>query len=180
MLKGSDLLASFIKQLLMYLATICKPCPTEAENDIRKFFGAKRVEPDFDDLADIFSSLCAYTPKAIYLIDGLDAFDEKEVMKVLRIIQRLFGNRTEQNGSRILIFSRDQIAPFLDVIRFVPGTAHISTSLENIASDIQLYIESAIEDKMYIRELSSDPALMKEVKQTLLKEASGMWVRKAM
>ena len=173
-LKGSDLLASFIKQLLMHFVTICKPCPVEVEREVRKFFGAKRLEPDFDDLADIFLSLYTYTPKTIYVIDGLDEFDGKEARKVLRVVQQLFGSQTKQNGSRILIFSRDQIAPFLDVTRFVPGTARISTSLENIASDIQLYTKDAIKNKMYVRELTSDPALMEETEQKLLEGASGM------
>src|SRR5436190_24210845 len=53
MLKGSDLLASFIKQLLVYLATVRKPYPEAVQKDIQKFFGTKRSEPDFDDLADI-------------------------------------------------------------------------------------------------------------------------------
>src|SRR5438045_3199177 len=101
MRKGSDLLASFIKQLLVYLATIHKPCPVKIEKDVRTFFGAKRSEPDFDDLADIFSGLYTYTPKVIYVIDGLDEFDGKEVEKVLRVVRQLFESQTEQNGSRI-------------------------------------------------------------------------------
>lgn len=173
MLKGSDLLSSFIKQLLVYLATICKPCPAAVQEDIQKFFGKKHSEPDFDDLTDIFSSLATNTPEAIYVIDGLDEFDENEVEKVLRIIRQLFGSKTKQNGSRILIFSRDQIAPYLNVTRFVPGTVHIST-LNNTRKDMQLYIETVIEDKMCVRELTSDPDLMEETKQRLLEGASGM------
>src|SRR5436190_19097150 len=62
MLKGSDLLASFIKQLLVYFAAICKPCPATVQNDIRKFFGPKCSEADIGDLTDIFSSLFTYAP----------------------------------------------------------------------------------------------------------------------
>jgi len=173
-LKGSDLLASFIKQLLVYLTTVCKPCPTGVQEDLSKFFGTKRSEPDFGDLADIFSILFLHTPKTIYIIDGLDEFDEKEVEKVLRIVQKLFGSKSKRNGSRILIFSRDQIAPYLSVTRLIPGTAHISTSLNNITKDIQLYVQIVTEDKMCVRELTSDHALMEMTKQRLLEGALGM------
>ena len=175
MLKGSDLLASFIKQLLVHFDAIHKPWPAEIERDVRKFFGSKkRSEPDFDDLSDILSSLFEYTHETIYVIDGIDEFDEREVKKVLRVARQLFTGQTKQNSSRILIFSRDSIAPSLNVTLSIPGTVYISTSLENVASDIQLYTEAAIEDKMYYRELTSDPTLMKDIKQKLIEGASGM------
>jgi hypothetical protein len=173
-LKGSELLASFIKQLLMYHTTVRKPYPTGVQEDLWKFFGTKRSEPDFDDLADIFSNLFLHTPEAIYIIDGLDEFDEKEVEKVLRIVRKLFGSKSKPNGSRILIISRDQIAPYLSVTRLIPGTAQISTSLNNIMKDVQLYIQTIIEDKMCVRELTNDHALMEMTKQRLLEGASGM------
>jgi hypothetical protein len=173
-LKASDLLASFIKQLLEYLTIVRKPCPTGVQDDLWKFFGTKRSEPDFDDLADIFSSLFPHTPKTIYIIDGLDEFDEKEVEKVLLIVRKLFASKSKRNGSRILIFSRDQIAPYLSVTRLIPGTAHITTSLNNITKDIQLYIQIVIEDKMCVRELTNDHALMEMTKQRLLEGALGM------
>jgi hypothetical protein len=176
MLNGSALLASFIKQLLVYLDAMCKPCPLAVQGDIGKFFGMKRSEPDFEDLADIFSSLCAYTPKAIYILDGLDEFDEKEVEKVLRVVRQLFGGKSNRHGSRILIFSRDKVALHLDVGRSVPGTVHISTS-NNITNDIQQYIDTVTEEKKtYVRELTSDPALMEETKQKLSDGALGMYV----
>jgi hypothetical protein len=173
-LKGSDLLASFIKQLLVYLTKVRKPFPTGVQEDLLKFFGEKRSVPDFDDLADIFSSLIPHTPETIYIIDGLDEFDEKEVEKVLRIVRKLFGSKSRQKGSRILIFSRDQIAPYLSVTRLIPDIAHISTSLNNITKDIQLYIQTLIKDKMCLRELTNDQALMEMTKQRLLEGASGM------
>jgi hypothetical protein len=174
MLKGSDLFSSFIKQLLVYLAKIRKPCPPEVDEQMAKFFGAKRLDPDFDDLADMFVTLCNHTPRAIYVVDGLDELDQKEVGNVLRIIRKLFGSKGEQHGSRILLFSRDQVAPYLDVTRCVPGTAHISTS-NGVAKDIQQYIETVIEEKiMYVRELTSDQTLMEETKRRLLEGASGM------
>jgi hypothetical protein len=175
-LNGSALLASFIKQLLMYLTAIRKPWPSAVVEDIKKFFGTKRSEPDFDDLADILSSLCPYAPKAIYIIDGLDELAEKELGNVLRVVRQLFGGGSKKDGSRILIFSRVHVAPYLNVARSVPGTTHISTT-NNITHDIQHYINTVIEEKQtYVRELTSDFALMEETKQKLLEGALGMYV----
>ena len=176
-LNGSALLASFTKQLLVYLARICKPRPPKVQEDINKFFGAKRSEPDFFDLTGIFSSLYTYSPGAIYIIDGLDEFNEEEVGKVLHVVRQLFGGESKQHDSRIIVFSRDQVAPYLDVTRAVPGTTRVSLSVSNVMNDIQKYIDTVIEEKTaYVRELTSDPALMAEIKQKLLEGASGMYV----
>ena len=96
--------------------------------------------------------------------------------KVLHIVRQLFVGKPQHNGSRILIFSRDRVAPYLDMARSVSGTAHISTS-NNIMKDIQRYINTVIEEKRaYNHELTSDSALMEETKQKLSEEASGMYV----
>jgi hypothetical protein len=115
--------------------------------------------------------LSKHTAKTIYIIDGLDELDGKEAEKVLRVVQELSGSKTEQNGSRIAIFSRDQIAPYL--LRFVPDTIHISAS-NNIEKDLQLYIETVVEDKICVRGLTSDSMPMEETKQKLSEGASGM------
>jgi hypothetical protein len=174
MLKGSDLFASYIKQLLLHLVIINKPCPEAIQRKIRKFFGSKHSEPDFDDLAEIFSGLFAYTPETIYIVDGLDELKKREVERILRVVRQVFGGKSKPHGSRILIFSRDQIAPYLNVTRFISGTAYISTSLKNVTKDIQLYVENIIDYKMSCHELTSDVTLTKEIKQTLVDKASGM------
>jgi hypothetical protein len=130
-------------------------------------------------LAEIFSSLLAYAPKTIYIVDGLDELKEKEAERVLRVVRQLFDGKCQGHDSRILIFSRDQVAPYLDVTRFIPDTAYISTSMKSVTKDIQLYIESIIDDKMSRRELTSNLILAKEIKQTLLEKASGMYVMRS-
>jgi KAP family P-loop domain len=176
MLNGSALLASFIKQVLIYFRKTKKPWPPKVREDIEKFFGKKRIEPDLDDLDYIFSSLHECLTKAIYVIDGLDELSEKEVENILQIVRRLFGSKSEQRGSRIIIFSRDQVALYLDITRAIPGTVRISTS-DGIENDIQKYIDTEIENKtVYVRQLTSDPVLMEETKAKLSQGASGMYV----
>lgn len=177
MLRGVDLLASFTKQLLVFLETLREPWPREVRMGIVKFFGKKRSEPDFDDLFDNFSTLFTYMDNTTYIIDGLDQFEEGEIEMVLKMARRLFGNKIENHGSRILIFSRDPIAAKLDMSRSIPDTVHISIPPSLAGRDIQLYIETMFEEKTaYTRELTQDPNLLKETKKTLLEKASGMWV----
>ena len=77
------------------------------------------------------------------------------------------------NSSEAKPNGMDQIAPYLDIIQFVPGTVRISTS-DNNRKDIQLYIETVIKDKMDDRELTNNSDLIEETKRRLLEGASGM------
>jgi hypothetical protein len=174
-LKGSDLLASLIKQLLLYLDTFRKPWPGEIEKDVLRFFGKKRLEADFDDLAEIAVTLLKYMPNTMCVIDGLDELDENEAKKVLCLVRRLLGNRDKRYSLRVLLFSRDHVAPYLDVTRLIPGTLRILVS-NNTTRDLQLFIDSKISDKMCIRELPGGPDLIAEIKRRLLEEASNMYV----
>jgi hypothetical protein len=174
-LKGSDLLASLIKQLLLYLEMIRKPWPGVIEKYVLKFFGKKRRKADFDDLAEIAVPLLKYTRNTICIIDGLDELDEIEVEKVLGLFRRLLKDREEIKRLRILLFSRDHVAPSLDVTRLIPGTLRISTS-HNITRDLELFTDSKITEKMFHRELPGGNDIIADIKRRLLEEASDMYV----
>jgi hypothetical protein len=169
-LKGSGLLASLIKQLLLYLDMIRKPWPGEIEKDVLRFFGKKRLEPDFDDLAEIAVTLLKYMPNTMCVIDGLDELDENEAKKVLCLVGRILSDR---DSLRILLFSRDHVAPYLDVTRLIPGTLRISTS-NNTTRDLQVFTNRKINERMCLRELPGGPDLIAEIKRRLLEEASDM------
>jgi hypothetical protein len=175
MLKASDLLASFIKQLFIYLSNTLKPCPQVVQAQIEQFYGSDGPEPDFDDLADIFSSLFVLVPGATYIIDGLDELNHKEASQVLGIVRHLFENMTAPENARIFISSREEIDSNINVIHAIPGTPHISISLSDIASDIKLYIDTKATEKMtYARKLTEDSSLLEETKLKLLLGAEGM------
>jgi hypothetical protein len=176
MLKGSDLLARYIKQLLLYLSAISKPCSVTIQKEIRKYFESRRLESDFDDLTEIFSSLLVYTLKTIYIVDELDELKKKKTERILSVVRQFFDDKDKDHSSRILIFSRDQVASYLGVTRFISNTIYISISMKNVTKNIQLYVESIIDDKMSRRELTSNLVLAKEIKQTLLEKVSEMHV----
>ncbi|KAH8797864.1 hypothetical protein F5884DRAFT_864219 [Xylogone sp. PMI_703] len=172
--QGSYVLSSFIKQLCDFLRLMSRPWPEDIIREIRRFFGPKRIEPDFEDLKDIFISLFHYIPDTIYILDGLDALDREHGEGLLRVFQSLFCNSRSTQGSRILLLSRDQIPGYIDVAIAMPGICQIST-LSNVLRDIETYIETSIVDKSLFHRLTDDPQLLEEIKRVLLIESSGMY-----
>lgn len=171
----SSILSSLIKQLCEYLHRMHRPYPEGVAKEIRKFFGHKRVKPDFADLKDIFTHLFHHTPDTIYVIDGVDALDQKHAKSLLELVRLLFIDTSSQQKSRILLLSRDQVPGYININTFIPGIRQISTSA-NVMQDIKTYIESSIIDKDICRKLTDDPVLIEKVRQTLLAESSGMYV----
>jgi hypothetical protein len=172
--QASSILSSFIKQLCEFLALRSKAYPDDILESIMRHFGPKSMEPDFEDLKEIFIRLFHYVPNTTYILDGLDALDPKDAKSILGCFRLLFCGSTTQVRSQIMILSRDQIPGYINLSTFMPGTCQISTSFNNV-KDIENYIEARITDKMLDRKLTSNSQLLKEISQVLLKRSSGMY-----
>ncbi|KAJ5390289.1 uncharacterized protein N7496_001357 [Penicillium cataractarum] len=173
-LDASSILSSFIKQLCDLLPWAPRSYPEDVASEIRKFFGRKRVKADLDDLKDIFTRVFPHVPDTVYVVDGIDALDREHAKSLLKFFRSLFVDPRTQQGSRILLLSRDQVPGYINMNTFMPGIRQISTSA-NIMQDIESYIEASITDKTMCRKLTEDSSLLEEIRQRLLEESSGMY-----
>ncbi|KAF7136772.1 hypothetical protein CNMCM5793_006241 [Aspergillus hiratsukae] len=174
-LTGTYILSSLIRQLCEYLRAKNKSRPSDVVDTLNRFFGKKRVVPDFDDLKDVFIQLFYHIPDTVYILDGLDALNldqTKELFEFFRFLSR--GSRSPLE-SRILVFSREQLPGFTGIPPLMAGIHRISTT-SNVMPDLQTYIDTSVTDKLMSRTLTDNLALLNEVKQTLLKESSGMFL----
>lgn len=135
--------------------------------EIKRFFGPKRTEADFEDLQDLFTLLFRSVPDTVYVLDGLDFLDQNHCRSLLKLFRSLFSGGGPLNGSRILLLSREQLPGYRDIAAFIPSIRQISTS-SNVMRDIEVYIETSISDKMVCRKLTKDPKLLDEVREVLL------------
>jgi hypothetical protein len=173
-LDASSILSSFIKQLCELLHRTSSPYPEGVAREIRKSFGHNRVKSDFDDLKNIFTRLFHNFSDTIYVLDGVDALVREHARSLLGVFRTLFVDSKAQQGSRILLLSRDQVPGYININTFMPGIRQISTSA-NIMQDIETYIKASITDKIMCRKLTDDPSLLNEIRQRLLAESSGMY-----
>lgn len=169
-----SILSSFIKQLCEFLVLKSKAYPDDILKSITKYFGQKSMEPDFEDLKEIFIRLFHYVPNTTYILDGLDALHPKDAKSILDCFRLLFYGSTAQHGSQIIMLSRDQIPGYFNLSTFIPGTRQISTSFNNM-KDINNYIQARIMDKMLDRKLTINSQLLEEISLILLTRSSGMY-----
>jgi hypothetical protein len=103
-------------------------------------------------------------------IDGLDESDIAERRALLEALSSLISTTLHL---KVFISGRDSV--HLDIKGRFSNMEHISMSSDKIASDICLYIETTIQERIQNRDLIvGDPRLLDDIKQTLSEHADGM------
>lgn len=169
------IISSFIKQICVHLLMKSKRIPQGIRRQLAKFFGTKQAKPDFEDMEELFTQLFPHAPNTIYVLDGFELVEPEQAKCLLKCIKSVFCGDHASYGSQILLVSREQMPGFIDISTFIPGIQTISTS-SNVMSDIELYINVSIADKMILRRLTDDTKLLNEMKHILLTESSSMYV----
>ena len=171
--QASGLFESLIKQVLMHIDTIQKPCPDSVKMKIQELYRYGGPERDLEDVVGIFSRLFNYLKTAIYIIDGLDELRDDERIRVLNVFRGLFQQPGQQ---KLFISSRSHPHRNINMMQIIPNTKHIYVEQEKLG-DIQCYIERTVAEKQRIaRELTKDPCLIEDIKSRLLSGAKGMFV----
>ncbi|KAL4882851.1 ankyrin repeat-containing domain protein [Aspergillus karnatakaensis] len=173
-LKAAYILSSFIRQLCEHLYEETRSYPEDIELEIRRLFGGKRIVPGIGDLQNTLAMLLQHFPNTFLIIDGLDALDQAQSKALLMCLKALCSSKLS-GPLRILLFSRNQIQGYLNIATFMPGVRQISTSC-NVRSDIEIYINTSIADKTLYRNITDNPILLEDIKQTLLTESSEMFL----
>ena len=168
-LQAADLFESLVKQGLMYLASVQKPCPDSVMKKLEELYTYGGPERDLQDIVEVFSELFHSLGAATYIIDGLDEFEYKEINHVLRGFRDLLFNTTQQ---KLYLSSRNELHHNIDIAHILPDTKQVLISQSDSNEDIKLYIETKIADQT--RKLTDDVALMQDVKSQLLLRARGM------
>ena len=149
--------------------------PDTVRNRIMLYYGTKKRRADFEELSDLFLDLTPRIPHAAYIIDSLDEMMRPESTQVMSIVRRLADSMNNGTQGRLLISSRDDIAPGIDVEEEIPDLLHIAISAANVERDIELYIETRIKRRSRsARKLTIDTELTKMIKTKLYEGAQGM------
>lgn len=167
-LTASSILASLVKQLLLYLDILGLPWPSQLGERLKREFRRCRKCLLSHEFTDILVELLPRFDNTILFVDGLDECDPKESEQLLCSLERLLRSRCTE--LKVFVASRDE----MDVSKYLPGCFRISTSEDNIVSDIQLYIDMAVARKIVNTGLTRSPQIIQDIKSSLLKGSQGM------
>ena len=163
-LTASSILASFVKQLLLYLDILPWPALVQEKLEYNLRHSRKCLLPH--ELISILFDLLSVFDKVVFFVDGLDECDSKERDELLYSLDRLQHNQ----DLKVFVASREE----MDVSQYLPNRLHISVSKENIAADICLYVEKAVANNIVNKGLTSTSSVIQDIKSSLIQGSQGM------
>ena len=165
--RAIDLFESWIKQILIHLGIILKPCPAETSLQIHKYYDENGLVPDLDDVIEIFLELISVAAGTICIVDGLDELEDKDLERTLKVV-RVLSRDSVKYKCKTFITSRSNLASNLAGLKIL----QIAIDTDAVQADIHDYVEAAILDKS--RKLTANEALMTELKDRLVSKSEGM------
>ncbi|SCV48309.1 uncharacterized protein FFB14_10312 [Fusarium fujikuroi] len=107
------------------------------------------------------------------VIDGLDEVDVARQIGLLKFLSDTFDQLPEPHRVKLLLSSRETCASEID--RILPQTIRLYTGLKSTSSDIRLYTEDIIRNKIEASELIvSDPELVNQIIEVIHQKEKGM------
>lgn len=171
-----DILRALLKQLLVFLNDHNVQLSQEHELQIRSKLTDPKQKQPLETLIAILAPFRASVPDCLYVVDGIDALPESEIMVFLKFLRSHFAETFESSHQhKMLVFCRDTLGRG---VRFdnIPCSSILRIVLENIKHDLDMYVEHEVEDKEASRRISTDPELVQRIKQVLKQNSEKMYV----
>ncbi|KAL7766783.1 hypothetical protein ACKLNR_004699 [Fusarium oxysporum f. sp. zingiberi] len=109
------------------------------------------------------------------VIDGLDEVDVARQIGLLKFLREVFNQLPEPRRIKVLLSSRETCSS--DIDRILSEATRLYTGLKPTSSDIRLYAEDIITNKVASKELIvSDPELVDEIIEVIHQKEKGMFL----
>lgn len=136
--------------------------------------------PDFTALSDVLAQFRSLLPACLFVIDGIDALPENEVVSFLKFLRIHFtASDGDSEGSKVLVFCRETLGRGFRVAD-LPQTSILQVTLEHIQPDLYTYVEHKVEEKQKGRTITGNLRLIEQVKNILKGNSEKMCVAKAL
>jgi hypothetical protein len=166
-LTARSLCESYTKQLLLYLESIRKSCPSAVIRQIVEFYKPNQRPPSLDEVVDeLMIPLLMIANECIFVVDGLDECSIKEAQRVLRVLKKLLTNTSH----RVIIVCREDV----NIIKRIPGSVRIRITPEKSEADMKLFIGCKLEEMQSSRQISESKDVLTYIEQELIKRADRM------
>lgn len=165
-LKAETFLRSVIRQTIVDVNTLSENMEIQLRSLHRQPFVSLR------DWSRLLQNSAKDWGTFFIFIDGLDEYDTTERRDVLDVLSSL---AEADPGPRIFITSRDSV--WSDLKGRFEHMDHVSMACDSHSSDIRIYVEATIDDRVRHKELvCGNPDLLDEIKNALSQHADGMQV----
>jgi hypothetical protein len=165
---SDSLTAETIIRSIIRQSTDATTLPEHVEYQLREL--DRKYFVQLQDWAFLLRQRVEHSGIFFIFIDGLDECDAAERRALLEVLSSL---AITTLGLRIFIASRDSV--YVDLKGRFSHIEHVSMAPVNLASDIRIYVEATVQERMRNGDLvCGDTRLLNDIRDTLTRHADGM------
>lgn len=171
---SEEIFRALVKQSLIHHSILYGNIPKDLESEIRtKCIDTRQVFPAAA-LLSILGRFRRLLPACVFVIDGIDALLEDEVIVFLKFVRTYFAEADDVvEDSNILLFCRESLGRGLRIENFL-RTSILNITLPNIRPDLYTYVEYEVAEKQKDRTISENHELIEQVKNVLKQNSEKM------
>ncbi|KAI3573042.1 ankyrin repeat protein [Fusarium oxysporum f. sp. albedinis] len=167
---SDSLTAETIIRSIIRQSTDATTLPEHVEYQLREL--DRKYFVQLQDWAFLLQQRIEHSGIFFIFIDGLDECDVAERRALLEVLSSL---AITTLGLRIFIASRDSV--YVDLKGRFSHIEHVSMAPVNLASDIRIYVEATVQERMRNGDLvCGDTRLLNDIRDTLTRHADGMFL----
>ena len=164
-----DMLCAMIKQMLLSCQRQSVALPSKVSQALRDIFEARKVLLTTDGLTTLFKAMVDVFPRTVYLIDGFDDLEERQIQDLFAVLRKVFvsGN---PHGSKLALFSRESLGRGIDIgeqLAPLPTKEGIRLSLKHLSPDIAKFVDAEVDAQQLRRRITRNENLVMEIKEKL-------------
>ncbi|RKL08725.1 hypothetical protein BFJ70_g16753 [Fusarium oxysporum] len=165
---SDSLTAETIIRSIIRQSTDATTLPEHVEYQLREL--DRKYFVQLQDWAFLLRQRIEHSGIFFIFIDGLDECDAAERRALLEVLSSL---AITNLGLRIFIASRDSV--YVDLKGRFSHIEHVSMAPVNLASDIRIYVEATVQERMRNGDLvCGDNRLLNDIRDTLTRRADGI------
>lgn len=140
--------------------------------EVYQKFVDRMTEPSINAFQDFLIRGISCYDEVFLILDGVDEMHKDDQVIFLKIVRRIVDSPVAGTIAKSFLTSRYEET---NVRKSLAGYPYIDLSPENVAKDIQVYVEDIVKEKVHSRELRfRNPALEKEIVEALVSGGKDM------
>lgn len=171
---ATEILRALVKQLMLLHEASRKDHSQGIQDSIRTCLSVTDEVLTFAILTKLVIAIARELGGCTFVIDGIDAMQEHEVLAFLRFLSEVFeASPGPPAGCKLILFCRETLGRGIR-LESIPQSCIFYNETNHVRSDIHFYIDHEIERNQRERCITNDNVLLHEVSRVLKENADKM------
>ena len=168
------LVRALIKQLVAHYRETERELHSDTQTALKEAFRYPKSLQDIGILTRLLELLITGSGGYTFVIDGVDYLQEQEIVSYLKVVRDIFKKQAgPRSNSKFIMFCRETLGRGIRP-ESLASSITVRIGLAHLKHDIYRYVDYLIAAKQLDREITTDDALLDEIKRVLKANSAKM------